>query len=85
MALITVEISTRTPDQANEPVIYRLGRDFNVVANIRRAQVTEDYAFLEIDLEGELEEVQRAVSWLHTTGLNVAAIQRSVGKDTANL
>jgi hypothetical protein len=62
-----------------------LAKDFDVVTNIRRAQVTEDYGFVEVDIEGALEEVQRAVSWLHTTGLNVSAKQRSVGKDTENL
>jgi hypothetical protein len=29
--------------------------------------------------------VQRAISWLHTTGLHIDAKQRSVGKDTVNL
>ena len=41
MAVITVQINTRTSDQVKEPVLYRLGKDFNVVTNVRRAQVTE--------------------------------------------
>ena len=53
--------------------------------NIRRAQVTEDYGFVEVDIEGALEEVQRAISWLMTTGLHIHANQRSVGTDTVNL
>lgn len=85
MAAITVQISTRTPDQVDQPIIYRLGKDYDVVTNIRRAQVTEDYGFIEVEIEGSLEEVQRAISWLHTTGLHVDAVQRSVGKDTVNL
>lgn len=85
MAVITVRISTRTPDQVDQPIIYRLGKDYNVVTNIRRAQVNEDYGFAEVDIEGSLEEVQRAISWLHTTGLHIDAVQRSVGKDTVNL
>jgi hypothetical protein len=85
MAVITVQISTRTSDQVKEPILYRLGRDFNVIPNIRRANVTEDYGFAEVDLEGSLEEVQRAISWLMTTGLTINAQQRSVGKDTDNL
>ena len=85
MAVITVQINTRTSDQVNEPIIYRLGKDYNVVTNIRRAQVNDDYGFVEVDIEGSLEEVQRAISWLHTTGLHINAVQRSVGKDTVNL
>lgn len=85
MAVITVQVNTRTSDQVKEPILYRLGKDFDVVTNIRRAQVTDDYGFAEVDIEGSLEEVQRAVSWLHTTGLNVNALQRSVGVNQDNL
>lgn len=85
MAVITVQISTRTPEQVNQPILYRLGKEYDVVTNIRRAQVNEDYGFVEVDIEGSLEEVQRAISWLMTTGLAIDAKQRSVGVNTDNL
>jgi ABC-type methionine transport system ATPase subunit len=85
MPVITVEIATRTASQVKAPIIQRLIKDHDVVVNIRRAQVTDDYGQMVVDIEGSLEEVQRAVSWLHTTGLDVRAEQRSVGNDTANL
>ena len=85
MAVITVEISTRTPDQVGQPILYRLGKEYDVVTNIRRAQINEDYGFAEVDIEGSLEEVQRAISWLMTTGLHINAKQRSVGVGTDNL
>src|SRR5438132_14014578 len=73
MAAITVQISTRTPEQVREPILYRLGKEFDVVTNVRRAQVNEDFGFVEVEITGSLEEVQRAISWLMTTGLNVDA------------
>ena len=85
MSLITVQLNTRTSEQVGKPTICQVAKDFSVTTNIRRAQVNEDYGFVEMDIEGDLEEVQRAVSWLHTTGYNVSAVQRSVGKDTVNL
>ena len=85
MALITVQIESRTSDQVKQPILYRLGKDFDVVTNIRRAQITDDYGFLEVDIEGSLEEVQRAISWLMTTGLHINAKQRSVGVGSDNL
>jgi ABC-type methionine transport system ATPase subunit len=85
MAVITVQISTRTSEQVEQPILYRVAKDYDVVTNIKRAQVSEDYGFAEIDIEGSLEEVQRAISWLMTTGLHINAVQRSVGKDTVNL
>ncbi|HSV73904.1 MAG TPA: NIL domain-containing protein [Chthonomonadales bacterium] len=84
MAVITVHVSTRTPEQVREPILYRLGKDFHVVYNVRRARISEESGFVEIEIEGALEEVQRAISWLHTTGLSVDARQRSVG-DGSNL
>ncbi len=84
MPAITVRIATRTPDQAREPIIYRLGKDFHVVTNIRRASLSEEGGFVEVEIEGTLEAVQRAIAWLHTTGLHVEALQRSVG-DGGNL
>jgi len=42
-----------------EPVIWRLGRDFNLVTNIRRADVTEDRGWVVLELEGEMEEIER--------------------------
>ncbi len=79
MPVITVDIATRGQDQVRAPIVQRLVKDYDIVVNIRRAQVTEDYGRLVLDLEGSLEEVQRAISWLHTTGLDVSAAQRSVG------
>ena len=78
MAAITVQITTRTSDQVKQPILYRLGKDFDVVTNIKRAQITDDYGFAEVEIQGSLEEVQRAISWLMTTGLNIDAQQRSV-------
>jgi len=84
MPVNTVRITTRTAEQADQPIVYRLGKDYGVVTNIRRAQIGPEGGFMELDLEGALEEVQRAIAWLHTTGLSVDARQRSVG-DGSNL
>ncbi len=35
-----------------EPVIWKLGREFNLVTNIRRAEVTEDRGWVVLELEG---------------------------------
>ncbi len=85
MASITVRITTRTPQQVCEPIMYRLVQKFLITPNILRAEVNEEKGFLELELSGELEEVQRTIAWLNTTGLYIDAIQRSFGKDTVNL
>jgi hypothetical protein len=54
-----------------EPVIWRLGRDFNLVTNIRRADVTEDRGWVVLELEGEMEEIERGVAWVVDQGVRV--------------
>jgi len=66
-------------ENVGEPWLYKLGRDFNVVVNLRRANIDEEFGFAEIELTGALEEIQRATTWLMTTGLHVEARERAQG------
>lgn len=57
-----------------EPMVYRMGRDFGLQTNIRRANVDEHAAWFIIDLEGEDADVERAVAWLQSEGVKVDRI-----------
>jgi ABC-type methionine transport system ATPase subunit len=54
-----------------EPVIYRLCKQFEVVTNIRRADVTEDRGWVILELEGEMEEIERSIQWVIGQGVRV--------------
>ena len=54
-----------------EPIIWRLGRDFELVTNIRRADVTEDRGWVVLELEGEMEEIEKGVRWVVDLGVRV--------------
>ncbi len=58
-------------DSIKEPVIWRLGREFEVVTNIRRADITEDRGWVILELEGEMEEIERGVQWVVEQGVRV--------------
>lgn len=76
----TVDINlTARREQVSQPWIYRLIRDFNVQVNIVKASVEPDFGWMQLQLEGPVEEIQRATAWLMTTGIHVDAVQRSVG------
>ena len=77
MATVDVTITARG-DQVDQPIIWRLAREFDVQVNVTKANVDSNYAIATLRLEGELEEVQRAAAWLMTTGLHVETEQRSV-------
>lgn len=63
----------------NEPWIARLCRDFSLQVNIKKASVDADYGWMHLELTGPVEEIQRAIAWLMTTGLHVESQQRAVG------
>ena len=44
-------------DLVKEPIIYRLGQDFHIVTNIRRADVREQVGWVVLELDGEKEEI----------------------------
>lgn len=66
-------------ETVGEPWLWQLSRDFNVKMTVRKASVDLDYGWMLIELEGPVEEIQRATAWLMTTGLHVEAAQRAVG------
>ena len=41
------------------PIIYELGKEFNLVTNIRRADVTQEHGWVVLELEGDMEEIER--------------------------
>jgi len=49
------------PDMVKEPVIYQLGKQFEIVTNIRRADVTRDQGWVLLEITGEADELDRGV------------------------
>ncbi|MGH2637194.1 MAG: NIL domain-containing protein [Actinomycetota bacterium] len=60
----------------SEPIVHRVGADFGLVVNIRRASLEEDrggWVILEVD--GDDERIAAAVTWLAGQGLQVDRIE----------
>ena len=54
-----------------EPIIYTLSRQFKVVTNIRRADISEDKGWAVLELEGEEEEIEQGITWVISKGVRV--------------
>ena len=54
-----------------QPVIYELGRKFEIVTNIRRADVGEEVGWVVLELDGEEAEIKRGLEWVSSTGVRV--------------
>jgi hypothetical protein len=56
-------------------VIGELARDFGVLANIRRADVSDDVGWIVCELDGEPEQVSRAIEWMTRIGVDVDRLE----------
>lgn len=66
-------------DQVTRPWLWQLSRQFNAKVILRKGTIDEDAGLYVLDLEGPAEEIQRATTWLMTTGMSVEAQTRSLG------
>ena len=66
------------PSLVKEPVIYQLGKQFDLVTNIRRADVTRDEGWVLLEVSGEPEEVGRGIEYLESRGVVVEAAEGDV-------
>lgn len=61
-----------------EPVIYNVGKRFEVVTNIRRANVEERVGWVILEVTGADEEIDRTVEYLDDLGVQVSEIEGDV-------
>jgi ABC-type methionine transport system ATPase subunit len=69
---------TFPPELIQEPIVYHLVKDFDLVINIRRADVKADYGWMALELEGAEGALERGVAWLKAKGVQVDPIERDV-------
>ena len=54
-----------------EPVIARMVKEFDVMANIRRAKVEDSFGWILCELDGDHESIDGAVQWMRELGVEV--------------
>jgi len=62
-------------DLISEPILHRLATGFDLVSNIRRANLEEDRGgWLIVQVDGEHDAIAGAVAWLAERGVEVDRI-----------
>jgi len=62
-----------------EPVIWKLAKEFDVVSNIRMAEVKEGMGLVGLEIEGDTDVVEASVKWLESQdGVHVEPIEQNV-------
>ena len=64
-------MNSHFPKTDQKPVIYELIRENNVIPNIRRANVDEDFGWMVLELSGEDEDLEQAFRHLQHLGIKV--------------
>lgn len=57
-----------------EPVTFRMAKKFDVMPNIRRANVTETIGELILELNGEEDNIEKGINYLTDLGVKVEPI-----------
>lgn len=64
------------------PITYRLAKDFNIAANIIRAQVAPNQVgTLVVELSGDIDHLNDATDWLEVQGIEVSGASGEIVVD----
>jgi ABC-type methionine transport system ATPase subunit len=63
---------------ADEPAIWTMSQQFDLVFNIRQADLEEGIGWIMLELEGENRKLADALRWLEERGVIVAPIEQDV-------
>ncbi len=69
---------TFPPELIREPVIYNIGHRFNLVTDIRSANVTENVGWVTLEIDGEEEEYLKALNYLRKISVKVEPVERDI-------
>jgi ABC-type methionine transport system ATPase subunit len=69
---------TYSEEKIKEPIIYQVGHKFRVVTNIRGASISDKIGIVALELDGEEDEIRKAVKWIAERGVKVEPIEKNV-------
>jgi hypothetical protein len=58
-------------DLVNTPVIYNMGKEFGVVTNIRRANLSHDRGWVILEVVGTAEAIEKSLTWAREQGVRI--------------
>ena len=77
MPLRRVRFTFKT-ELIQRPVIYELGKNFEIATNIRRAEVDQENGWVVLELEGSVEEIDRGLAWVTEQGVVVSSLEGDI-------
>lgn len=69
---------TYPPQKIKRPIIWELGRKFDIVTDIRQASVNDEMGIVCLEIDGRRSEIDAAIAWLKKNGVNVDPVEINV-------
>ena len=66
------------PKHITSPIVWELITRFELVANIRQAEVRDEIGIVCLELEGERASLKKASQWLEREGVKVEPVEINV-------
>jgi len=70
-----------TPDLIEEPITYRMVKDFDLMINILRAEIDDTGGRLMIAFEGNAQQIKSALKYLTDNKVQIKELNEFVHKD----
>ncbi len=77
MAQLRIHL-TFPEDRVRDPIIHEISKNFQVAPNIRRADVSDKTGWMELELSGELSEIEATIDWLRKKGVHVDPLEKTI-------
>ena len=58
-------------DLVKEPVIHNLGQQFDLITNIRRADIVNDRGWIILEIEGKEANIEQGIAWATSRGIRI--------------
>lgn len=69
------------PELVNEPITYRMVKDFDLMINILRAEIDDSGGKLMISFEGSPQQIKSAIKYLTDSKVEIKELNEYVRKD----
>jgi L-aspartate semialdehyde sulfurtransferase ferredoxin len=66
------------PKLVTEPILYDLVKKFDLVPNIRRANITQKFGYIQLELRGTAQNLEQGIKFLIKKGVQVEPIVKDV-------
>ena len=61
-----------------EPVIFTMAKKYDIIPNIRRAKITENFGEMILELEGEEDNIEKGIEYIRRQGVDVELVEGDI-------